>query len=102
MHPRLDAYASYGQLLSGSPPDDLQLGSADNGGGIAASTSAPSTPAVLRIVVDDPVKKVENSMIPGVQGGYVTYRVATASALSTYAHKDTSVRRRFRDFVVCK
>lgn len=54
---------------------------------------------LLRITVTDPVKKVEPSVIPGMSGGYVTYKVASATDLPGFAHKESSVRRRFKDFV---
>lgn len=44
--------------------------------------------------------QVEASMLPGINGGYVTYRVDTSSTLPGYAQPDMSVRRRFREFVV--
>jgi len=47
--------------------------------------------------VGDPIKKVEGSMFPGMKGGYVMYRVDTHDP-EHGSH--TSVRRRFRDFVV--
>ena len=39
-------------------------------------------------------------MLPGINGGYVTYRVDTSTTLPGYAQPETSVRRRFREFVV--
>ena len=39
-------------------------------------------------------------MLPGINGGYVTYRVDTSKTLPGYAQPETSVRRRFREFVV--
>lgn len=37
----------------------------------------------------------------GVQGGYVTYRVMTSTSLPSFSRPEVTVRRRFRDFVVC-
>ena len=39
-------------------------------------------------------------MLPGINGGYVTYRVDTSTTLPGFARPETSVRRRFREFVV--
>ena len=39
-------------------------------------------------------------MLPGINGGYVTYRVDTSTTLPGYAQPEMSVRRRFREFVV--
>lgn len=44
--------------------------------------------------------QIEQSLIPGVSGGFVTYRVATQTRLPGFANNDMAVRRRFRDFVV--
>ena len=44
--------------------------------------------------------QVEASMLPGINGGYVTYRVDTSTTLPGFAQPEMSVRRRFREFVV--
>ncbi len=62
---------------------------------VRRAESAP--PSRRRITVGDPIKKVEGSMFPGMKGGYVMYRVDTHDP-EHGSH--TSVRRRFRDFVV--
>jgi hypothetical protein len=51
--------------------------------------------------VTDPVKKIEQSVIPGMSGGYVTYKVTTKTSLPSYTNPEAAVRRRFKDFVVC-
>jgi hypothetical protein len=66
-----------------------------------APPPARAQPGAVRIVVDDPVKKAEAGLIPGYSSGYVLYRVATVSKLPSYRSERASVRRRFRDFVVC-
>jgi hypothetical protein len=43
--------------------------------------------------------QVESGVL-GMQGGHVTYRVATATQLPGFASPNAAVRRRFRDFVV--
>lgn len=43
--------------------------------------------------------QVEASMLPGINGGFVTYRVDTSTTLPGFARPEASVRRRFREFV---
>ncbi len=38
-------------------------------------------------------------MLPGINGGFVTYRVDTSTTLPGFARPEASVRRRFREFV---
>lgn len=45
------------------------------------------------------ILQVEQGFL-GVNGGYVTYRVATSTSLPNFSRPDVAVRRRFRDFVV--
>lgn len=59
------------------------------------------TQPALSITVRDPVKSSEKTLLPGVNGGHVTYAVLTRGELPGMGHTQTSsVRRRFRDFVV--
>ena len=44
--------------------------------------------------------QIEQSLIPGVAGGNVNYRVATVTSLPGFAAESMAVRRRFREFVV--
>lgn len=95
----MNTVASYGQLLSAPAYEDATLFDAvEIQPGNAPADSKPAAPATA-VTVDDPVKKVENTIIPGMSGGYVTYRVSTKTSLE-FASKEVSVRRRFRDFVV--
>lgn len=54
--------------------------------------------------MSDPVKKIEQSVIPGMTGGYVTYKIMSATDLPGYKQSEDdegfAVRRRFNDFVV--
>ncbi|KAK9805542.1 hypothetical protein WJX72_004051 [[Myrmecia] bisecta] len=100
---RTDTVASYGQLLA--PPSYADSVLFDRGEiqpeglDVPESSSAPKSARALQITVTDPVKKVESSIIPGVTGGYFTYRVATKTTLPHFGRKELAVRRRFRDFV---
>lgn len=95
--------ASYGQLLDAPSFDDATLFDQVD---IQPSSSegqkeeAKQDKAHTHITVDDPVKRVEQTIIPGMSGGYVTYRISTTTSLPTYAQKTFTVRRRFRDLVV--
>ena len=66
----------------------------------AGNGATPPGPPATAVTVDDPVKKVEQTLIPGMNGGFVTYRVTTKTQLESFASPEASVRRRFRDFVV--
>lgn len=100
----VDTVASYGQLLSVPSYDDaslfdqvdIQPSSSQKQNEEEIKESRPRT----QIVVDDPVKRPEQTIIPGMSGGYVTYRISTTTSLESFAHKTCSVRRRFRDIVV--
>ena len=102
-HGSVNTVASYGQLLSAPSYDDatlfdqveIQPTEHHTGNGNTAQG-----PPATRVTVDDPVKKVEQTLIPGMNGGFVTYRVTTKTQLESFAHPEASVRRRFRDFVV--
>lgn len=114
---RTDTLASYGQLVApstdqvaavplGKAQDEISAldrhsngadSNAEASGSVGARTAGAQ--ALLKITVTDPVKKVEQSLIPGVSGGYVTYKVSTVTALPSFTHKEAAVRRRFRDFV---
>ena len=66
----------------------------DSGGGrrgFCAQGAPDPTAAVL--------VQVEASMLPGINGGFVTYRVDTSTTLPGFARPEASVRRRFREFV---
>ncbi len=95
--------ASYGQLLDAPAFDDATLFDQVD---IQPSTSqeqkeeAKQDKTHTQITVDDPVKRTEQTIIPGMSGGYVTYRISTTTNLPSYAKKAFSVRRRFRDLVV--
>ena len=99
----VDTMASYGQLLDAPSFDDATLFDQVD---IQPSTSEEHKEAEkqstihTRITVDDPVKRTEQTIFPGMSGGYVTYRISTTTSLPTYAQKSCSVRRRFRDLVV--
>jgi len=91
------ATTQYDQLMGGAYDDSHVF---ERGGEIEpAAAGARDAPAVA-IAVKDPVRKVEASMLPGINGGYVTYRVDTRTALPGFARPEASVRRRFREFVV--
>lgn len=101
----VDTFASYGQLLNVPIAEDAEIfdqvelqGSTQGHGKQQGGTEQPKHS--LEIIVDDPVKLVEQSMIPGMSGGYVTYRVYTKTTLPSFAKREISVRRRFREFVV--
>ena len=82
---------------------DDWLGSAGRAPAGSSPVAPPperAQPGAVRIAVDDPVKKAEAGLIPGYSSGYVLYRVATVSKLPSYRSEHSSVRRRFRDFVV--
>ena len=98
--------ASYGQLLSVPAHDDANVfdqvdiqpsKSQDQSKGNSRPKSQKT-----EIIVDDPVKRVEQTIIPGMSGGYVTYRITTTTTLPTYSKNNFSVRRRFRDIVVSR
>ena len=61
------------------------------GGGLIAQGTPDPTAAVS--------VQVEASMLPGINGGFVTYRVDTSTTLPGFARPEASVRRRFREFV---
>lgn len=65
---------------------------------LCATHTPPTTPC-SQVSVSDPVKKIEQSVIPGMSGGYVTYKIESTTTLPEYPHKECSVRRRFKDFV---
>ena len=99
----VDTMASYGQLLTVPSYDDATLfDQVDIAPSSSKSQESPDEQITLRthIHVDDPVKRTEQTIIPGMSGGYVMYRVSTTTSLPTYAQKSFSVRRRFRDVVV--
>ena len=89
---------SYGQLVGPPPMEDNDVFPGDSTH--PDSSTSQREPEVLKITVADPIKKVEQSMIPGVSGGYITYRVSTSTTLPSFSHPQVAVRRRFRDFVV--
>ena len=99
----VDTMASYGQLLNAPSFDDATLFDQVD---IQPSSSKEQKQEEeqdtvhTNITVDDPVKRTEQTIIPGMSGGYVTYRISTTTSLPTYAQKTFSVRRRFRDLVV--
>jgi sorting nexin-1/2 len=79
--------------------DSLEIGPDDSsllrgGGGEAAGPSRPA-PA-MHITVSDPVRRVGDSMIPGITATHTEYLVATAWEAP---RRRVEVRRRFRDFV---
>ena len=95
--------ASYGQLLSQSHYSDSVLaGAGEIQPDVMAKedTTHQSRAIPLEITVSDPVKRVEGSVIPGVAGGYVTYKIHTKTQLPAYKAREIVVRRRFKDFVV--
>lgn len=101
------AQASYGQLLSAPSYDDAAIfdqvdiqPSTSKSQKAEAREEAEPEKQRTTIVVDDPVKQSEQTIIPGVTGGYVTYRIATHSDHPSYTSKHYSERRRFRDVVV--
>ena len=79
-----------------------QAGGESSGGGASVGALPPARvqPGQLQISVNDPVKRAEAGLIPGISGGYVLYRVDSRSLLPSYRRERNSVRRRFRDFVV--
>jgi len=99
----IETLASYGQMLA--PPsydDSMLMGQGEIQPDLldgAQDEDAPSRAGAFQIEVSDPVKRVENSIIPGVSGGYVTYKVHTKTTLASFKSRDVAVRRRFRDFV---
>lgn len=100
----VNTVASYGQLLDAPSYQDATLFDAveirpSGGSDEPSGGGAPALPATS-IAVDDPVRRTEQSLIPGVSGGYVSYRVTTKTALESFEKPEVSVRRRFRDFVV--
>jgi len=102
--PHMETMASYGQMLAPPSYDDSML--LEDGEiqpdvlEAAAEERGPASRArAFAIEVSDPVKRAEGSIIPGVSGGYVTYKVHTKTTLSSFRSKDAAVRRRFRDFV---
>ena len=100
--PNMETLASYGQLLA--PPsysDSVLLDKSEIQPDVLATEELPtSRTCPLEITVSDPVKRVEGSVIPGVAGGYVTYKVHTKAQLPAFKSPEAMVRRRFRDFVV--
>lgn len=96
----VETLASYGQLLS--PPSYSDSILMDKGEiqpeSLKQEIHVPTSP--LQVIVSDPVKRVEGSVIPGVAGGYVTYKVQTKTQLPSYRAPELLVRRRFKDFVV--
>eukprot|EP00803_Ostreobium_quekettii_P009878 evm.model.scf_3971.1 EVM.evm.TU.scf_3971.1 scf_3971:176-5910(+) len=53
----------------------------------------------IRISVTAPLKQTRPSFVPGINEPYYTYLVNTSTTLSSFSQPETSVRRRFRDFV---
>lgn len=100
----VDTFASYGQLLSSPISEDAEIfDQVDLQASTQQAKQADKTQEErhsTEIVIDDPVKRVEQSMIPGMSGGFVTYRVFTKTTLPAFSKKEVSVRRRFREFVV--
>ena len=102
-HGSVNTVASYGQLLSAPSYDDatlfdqVEIQPTEQHAGNGHKTQGPPATSVT---VDDPVKKVEQTLIPGMNGGFVTYRVTTKTQHESFASPESSVRRRFRDFVV--
>lgn len=99
----MDTVASYGQLLSTPSYDDAAIfDQVDIQPSSSQQKSEEAKPqaAQMHITVDDPVKRAEQTIIPGVTGGYVTYRIGTTTSQQGNAQKSFSVRRRFRDIVV--
>lgn len=99
--------ASYGQLLNAPSYDDANIfdqvdiqPSSSPKHKVEQKHEQKQDAAKTRVVVDDPVKRTEQTIIPGMSGGYMTYRVSTTTSLQSYAQKSFSVRRRFRDVVV--
>ncbi|KAK9835396.1 hypothetical protein WJX81_006991 [Elliptochloris bilobata] len=90
------ATTQYDQLM-GATYDDSHV--FERGGEIEPQAAGQRDAPVLKISVKDPVKKVEASMLPGISGGHVTYRVDTSTTLPGFARPEVSVRRRFREFV---
>lgn len=115
------AVASYGQLLSGgstwnsgfgrseldsSDPLGTDLSLADPAAASSsadASSSSRPRPAQssMQISVADPVQREEVGLLPGVMGKYTSYGIRTKTNRPGFRQQDISVRRRFRDFVVC-
>jgi len=98
----IETLASYGQLLA--PPSYADSVLLDKGEIQPDEISAelapkPARSSPLQITVSDPVKRVEGSVIPGVSGGYITYKVETKTSLPSFKARECLVRRRFRDFV---
>ena len=91
------ATTQYDQLMGGAYDDSHVF---ERGGEIEPAAAGARDAPALAIAVKDPVRKVEASMLPGINGGYVTYRVDTRTALPGFARPEASVRRRFREFVV--
>ena len=100
----VDTFASYGQLLNVPIAEDAEIFDQvelQSSAHQAKQETAREEPKyTTEVIVDDPVKRVEQSMIPGMSGGYVTYRVFTKTTLPAFTKKEVSVRRRFREFVV--
>ena len=110
---RLDTLASYGQLVTPQSLQDApqissseiepQQGAESSEAGPSSSASFPQVTERRRqpnITITDPIKHSEKSMMPGVNGSYVTYAVTSRMSLPKYSSRGASVRRRFRDFVV--
>ncbi len=65
-----------------------------------APLATQRAPHPIQISVTDPVKRMEDSIIPGVKGGYYTYLVTTVTDQPGFSRRRMEVRRRFSDFVV--
>ena len=78
--------------------DSLEINADDagflHGGGAGPSTRPPST---QHITVTDPVRRVGDSLIPGLSSTHFEFLVTSASEAP---RRRVEVRRRFKDFVV--
>lgn len=75
-------------------------GGAAGGSGSGSAGAGPSTsaaPPPLHITVSDPVRRVGDSLIPGLSSTHFEYLVTTAGEAP---RRRVEVRRRFKDFVV--
>lgn len=72
-------------------------GGASGSGSAGAGPSTSAAPPPLHITVSDPVRRVGDSVIPGLASTHFEYLVTTAGEAP---RRQVEVRRRFKDFVV--